>query len=126
MSPLAPYGWASVIFGIVAFLLFLIPATRRRPLTMNLGCFLIYASVYIEKGIALIIPGYTPDTLGEIYEYFPSITELRISAGVFALGFFIFTLMVKVAIGIIFEDFTVDSIRGEADVATAKQQPATA
>ena len=36
--------------------------------------------------MGLIIPGLTPDTLGEIYEYYPTLTELRVAAGVFALG----------------------------------------
>ena len=26
--------------------------------------------------MGLVIPGMTPDTLGEIYEYFPSVNEL--------------------------------------------------
>jgi molybdopterin-containing oxidoreductase family membrane subunit len=64
---------------------------------------LIYASVYIEKGIALIIPGFTPDQLGQVYEYVPSSTELRVAAGVFGVGFLLFTLMVKVSVAILFE-----------------------
>ena len=63
---------------------------------------MIYASVYIEKGIALIIPGYTPDVLGQVYEYFPSVTEVRISVGIFGIGFLLFTFMVKVAISALF------------------------
>ena len=39
--------------------------------TRYLGCLLIWAGVYIEKGMGLVIPGFTPDTLGEIYEYVP-------------------------------------------------------
>lgn len=105
-SPIAIYGWGSVVLGVVAFVLFLAPATRKNPVTMNVGCLFIYTSVYIEKGIALIIPGYTPDTLGEVYHYIPSWTEIRVAAGIFALGFFTYTLMVKVAIAIIFEDYT--------------------
>jgi len=101
-SPIAIYGWGSLLLGIAAFLLFLIPATRKNPVTMNLGCVMIYISVYIEKGIALIIPGYTPDTLGQVYEYVPSLTELRISIGIFSVGFLLFTLMVKVAIAAMF------------------------
>jgi molybdopterin-containing oxidoreductase family membrane subunit len=103
-SPIAIFGWASVFLGIAAFLLFLVPATRRNFLTMNAGCVMIYASVYIEKGIALIIPGYTPDTLGQVYEYVPSTTEVRISMGVFGIGFLLFTLMVKVALAALFGD----------------------
>ena len=70
---------------------------------MNLGALLIYFSVYIEKGIALIIPGYTPDTLGQIYSYTPSTTEIQVAAGVFGIGFLFFTLFVRVAIFLLFE-----------------------
>jgi molybdopterin-containing oxidoreductase family membrane subunit len=51
--------------------------------------------------MGLIIPGLTPDTLGEIYEYYPTSTELRVAAGVFAVGFLVFTLMLKVAVPIV-------------------------
>jgi len=97
-SPLAPYAWTSVAFSIVAFLLFIIPAGRRNFFTMNLGCLLIYFSVYIEKGIALIIPGYTPDTLGQIYAYTPSAIEVRVAIGIFGFGFLLFTIMVNLAL----------------------------
>ena len=61
--------------------------------------------VYIEKGMGLIIPGLTPDTLGEIYEYYPTLTELRVAAGIFAVGFLLFTLMLKVAVPISLGEF---------------------
>ena len=56
--------------------LLLIPKTRMNVITLNIGCLATYAGVYIEKGMGLIIPGLTPDTLGEIYEYVPSTTLL--------------------------------------------------
>ena len=102
-SPIALYAWTSLVFSILAFLLFVIPATRRNFFTMNIGALLIYFSVYIEKGIALIIPGYTPDALGQIYAYTPSATELRVAAGIFGIGFLIFTLFVRVGIFLLFE-----------------------
>lgn len=95
-----PYAWLSLGCGLVAFLLFLVPATRTRWLTLNIGCVLIYVAVYLEKGMCLVIPGLTPDTLGEIYEYAPSRIEWMVSAGIFAVGFLLLTLMVKVAIEI--------------------------
>lgn len=102
-SPIALYAWTSIAFSIISFFLFLIPKTRRMPLTMNIGAVMIYLSVYIEKGIALIIPGFTPDTLGQVYQYVPSAIELRVAAGVFGVGFLLFTLMVKVSVSILFE-----------------------
>ena len=98
---LVPFAWTSLICSVVAFLLFLIPATRRNLVTLNLGCVLIFAGVYIEKGMALVIPGMTPDTLGEFYEYVPTLSEVRVGAGIFAIGFLVFTLLCKMAIPIL-------------------------
>jgi len=105
---LVPYAWSAVALNLTAFVLFIIPAARRNWITLNLGCLAIYAGVYIEKGMGLIIPGFTPDPLGEIYQYAPSITELRVAAGVFSIGFLIFTLMLKVAVPISLGEFQDD------------------
>jgi molybdopterin-containing oxidoreductase family membrane subunit len=98
---LVPYAWASIICSVVAFVLLLVPATRRNMFTLNLGCLLIYTGVYIEKGMALVIPGMTPDTLGEFYEYVPTWIEIRVGAGIFSIGFMVFTVLCKIAIPLI-------------------------
>jgi len=102
---LVPYAWLSLACSVIAFVLFLIPGTRRNFFTLNLGCLLIWAGVYIEKGMGLIIPGMTPDTLGEIYEYTPTRMEWGVAAGVFGVGFLVFTLLVKIAVPILVGTF---------------------
>ena len=101
---IVPFMWLSVFFSLCAFVLFLVPATRKHPITLNLGCLLIWAGVYLEKGMGLVIPGLTPDTLGEIYEYFPTWVEFAIAVGIFGIGALIFTLLVKIAIPIMVPD----------------------
>jgi molybdopterin-containing oxidoreductase family membrane subunit len=96
-TAIVPFMWASVLASVTAFVLFLVPATRRHPVTLNLGCLLIFGGVFLEKGMGLVIPGMTPDTLGEIYEYTLTATEWAVSAGIFAAGALLFTLLVKVA-----------------------------
>lgn len=108
---LVPYSWLSIIMGTIAFILFLIPRTRKNFITLNIGAVLIYFSVYIEKGMALIIPGFTPDVLGQIYVYTPSITEIRTTVMIFSGGFLLFTIMLKIAIAIIFDDYSLDSLK---------------
>jgi len=107
-TTLVPYAWGALACNIVAFFLLLIPATRKRFLTLNLGCGLIYAGTYIEKGVGLLIPGFTPDTLGEIYGYFPSTVEIMVSAGIFSFGFLLYTLSVKVAVPVMLGEFRHD------------------
>jgi Ni/Fe-hydrogenase subunit HybB-like protein len=101
-SPIAVYGWSALLCSATAFVLFLVPRTRKNLVTLNVGAVLIYAGVYIEKGVGLVIPGFTPSTLGEIYRYAPSWTEIRVSMGIFAFGAILFTLMVTVATKLLF------------------------
>ena len=104
-SAIVPYMWGAVILQVLAFVLFLIPKARKSFVGLNLGCLAIYTGVYIEKGMGLVIPGFTPDALGQIHEYTPSLTELTITAGVFSVGFLVFTLMLKVAAPIALGEF---------------------
>ncbi|MDD2850288.1 MAG: polysulfide reductase NrfD [Desulfuromonadaceae bacterium] len=106
-SALVPYIWTAMVFNITAFFLFLVPATRRNTTTLVIGCVLVFVGVYIEKGMGLVIPGFIPDTLHEIYEYSPSNTELMLSMGIWATGLFIYTMLLRVAIPILNGDFHV-------------------
>ncbi len=95
---LVPWLWMAMAFNVTAFLLFLRPQTRENLFTLNIGCVLIITGIYIEKGMGLIIPGFIPGTLGEIYEYAPSLTEKAVTIGVWAVGALIYTLLLKCAI----------------------------
>ncbi len=98
--------WAAMAMNVTAFFLFLVPSTRKRLTTLNLGCLLIIAGVWIEKGPGFVIPGFVPDPLGEIYTYIPNLLELVVSFGIWAAGFLIFTLLMKVAIPIASGEFS--------------------
>ena len=105
-NQLVPWIWTAMAMNVTAFFLFLIPSTRKRFKTLNLGCLLIIIGVWIEKGPGLIIPGFVPDPLGEIYDYMPNLLELMVSFGIWATGLLIFTLLMKVAIPIQTGQFT--------------------
>ncbi len=103
---LVPYAWGGLACSVISFFIFLVPKWRRNMTLLNIGCVLIYSGVYIEKGMGLVIPGMTPDTLGEIYEYQPTWVEWFVSAGIYGIGFLVFTLLVKVAVPIMSGQFT--------------------
>ena len=102
---LVPYAWTAVGLNLLSFVLFIVPSARKHPILLNVGCVATYAGCYIDKGMGLIIPGLTPDALGEIYVYYPTLAELRVAGGVFAIGFLLFTLMLKVAVPILLGEF---------------------
>lgn len=99
-AKLVPYIWFATLLNITAFLLFLLPKSRENFTTLNMACIFVIVGVYIEKGMGLVIPGFVPDTLGEIYEYGPTVPEVLISMGVWATGALIYTLLLKFAIPI--------------------------
>ena len=47
-----------------------------------------------------MIPGFIPSPLGEIVEYTPTWVELCVTAGIWALGLFVLTVLVRVALPI--------------------------
>jgi molybdopterin-containing oxidoreductase family membrane subunit len=102
---LVPFAWIGLACSVVALLILLVPRTRKHVVTLNVGCALIWIGVYLEKGMGLVIAGFTPDTLGEIYPYTPSTTELGVALGIFGVGALVFLLLVKIAVPILYGRF---------------------
>lgn len=99
-SGLVPWMWTAIIFNILAAVFFLHPAVLRSSTMLVGACLLAFVGVWIEKGMGLIIPGFIPSTLHEMVEYAPSLTEWKITAGIWAFGLMIYTIALKIAIPI--------------------------
>ena len=99
-SQLVPWMRVSAIFGIVAIVMFLIPAARKREDTLAIACVLLFVSFWIDKGIGLVIGGFVPSPLEEITAYYPSFQEIMITLGIWATGFFILTVLFKIALSV--------------------------
>ena len=54
----------------------------------------------IDKSLGTIIPGFVPEPWGGVPSYQPTWVELTVSAGLWALGAFLFTVLAKAAIAI--------------------------
>jgi Ni/Fe-hydrogenase subunit HybB-like protein len=99
-NDMAIYTRLALAMNVTALIVFMVPALRHRLPLLATACCLAFGGVYIEKGMGLLLPGLTPDALGEIYAYEPSLNEVLVGAGVWAIGALLFTLMVKVATAI--------------------------
>lgn len=113
-----PWIWTALIFNITAFIIFLIPKTRKNFATLNIGCVLIIIGIWIEKGMGLIIPGFIPAPLGEVWEYVPTTLELIVTAGIWAIGALILTTILKIIVPIETGEFTKS---GNAQAVEARQ-----
>lgn len=99
-AKLVPWTWLSNILAVVALVLLINPKTRKQEKTLKLACFATFFSLWIEKGITLVIAGFIPNPFETITEYMPTIPEVFITIGVWATGFFILAILYKIAVSI--------------------------
>jgi len=99
-ASLTPWIWTALVFNLLAVTILTIHPLRRKMLTLNIACVLAFFGVWIEKGMGLVVPGFIPTPLGEIFEYSPSAVEIGVSAGIWALGFLIFSMLAKFVIAV--------------------------
>jgi Ni/Fe-hydrogenase subunit HybB-like protein len=97
---LVPWMWAAVLLAAVALVLLINPRTRRNEPLLAVACAAVFASLWIEKGLGLVVTGFIPSPLEKITEYFPTGPEVAITVGVWALGLLILTVLYKVAVGV--------------------------
>jgi molybdopterin-containing oxidoreductase family membrane subunit len=97
---LVPYIWSGIALDVFAAVVFVAPRLHSRPRVLLAACAAAVVGVWIEKGMGLVIPGFVPSSLGEVVEYSPSFAEFCTSAGVWALGAFVLTLLLKVGVPI--------------------------
>ena len=101
LTGLVPWFWSSVVLMIVAFVMLFMPSFRNDFNKLQIPCTMAFAGIWIEKGMGLIVPGYIPSPIGEVTEYHPSFVEWLLTLGIWAFGFFILTILLKGAIGIL-------------------------
>ena len=98
----------TLLMLVVAVIICMIHDLRRNPVFLNVACVLTFTGVWIEKGIGMIIPGYVPTPLGEVYEYLPNLTEVTIALGIWATGLLLYTIFVRITIPVLSGRLKVD------------------
>lgn len=106
---LVPWIWTAVALNVAAAVLFYLPVTLRVRWVLLLACAMTFIGVWIEKGMGLVVPGFIPGQLHEVVEYSPSLTEWRVTAGIWAFGLMVYTVALKVALPILARSAAADS-----------------
>lgn len=97
-SRLVPWMWTSVFLSVLALVFLLIPQLRRRNAFLIAACLMVFGSIWIDKGLGMVVAGFVPSPVGHVTEYAPTVPELLISLGVYAIGFFMITVFYKIAL----------------------------
>jgi Ni/Fe-hydrogenase subunit HybB-like protein len=99
-NALVPWIWTAIVLNTVATIALMIHPIRRNQRLLMIACAVLFVGIWVEKGMGLVVPGFVPSPLGEIVEYTPTLVELGVTAGVWALGMFVLTVLVRVALPI--------------------------
>ena len=90
------WEWTSLILGFAALILLINPRMRQNENWLIFCCVALFVSIWIEKGLAMIVTGFVPSPLGRFVEYRPTIPELLISAGIYGIGAFLVTIFFRI------------------------------
>lgn len=92
--------WAAVLMA-AASLCMLIPPKYRENMTMlpwALG--MLVAASWIDKGLGLIIGGFTPTPFETYTNYMPTLPEMAIAAAIYGVGLLVMSLLWKIALDV--------------------------
>jgi molybdopterin-containing oxidoreductase family membrane subunit len=110
---LAPWMKVSVALALISLVLLVIPQLRRRQGVLAVAAVAVVGSLWIEKGLGMVITGFVPNPFGQVNEYWPTRPETLIALGIYALGGIVLTVLYKIAI----------EVREEQQVGDVREEP---
>lgn len=97
---LVPWMWTSVILAVIALFLLINPKLRRDHRILAFACVAVFFSIWIDKGLGMVVTGFVPNPLGEVTEYWPTLPEALISLGIYSIGALMVTGFCRIALTI--------------------------
>jgi molybdopterin-containing oxidoreductase family membrane subunit len=99
-NTIARWMTVSAFTAVAALVLLILPQTRKREPLLALACCFVFLSLWIEKGLGLVVTGFVPSPLERITEYTPTGPEVAITIGIWAMGLLLITIFYKIFISV--------------------------
>jgi len=99
-NTIARWMTVSAFTAVAALVLLILPQTRKREPLLALACCFVFLSLWIEKGLGLVVTGFVPSPLEMITEYTPTGPEVAITIGIWALGLLMITMFYKIFVSV--------------------------
>jgi Ni/Fe-hydrogenase subunit HybB-like protein len=97
---LTPWMWTAAFFAVLSLVLLIVPAARRKEGILAVACVSVFIATWIDKGLGLVVGGFIPNPFDRVFEYWPTIPEVVITIGVWAVGFSVLTVLYKIAVSV--------------------------
>jgi molybdopterin-containing oxidoreductase family membrane subunit len=99
-AELVPWMWTAEILAFGSLLVLLRPSLRARTPWLAATSVAVVVSVWIEKGLGMVVTGFVPSPLGHVTDYVPTIPELGISLSIYAFGALMVTIFYKITLSV--------------------------
>jgi molybdopterin-containing oxidoreductase family membrane subunit len=119
---LAPWMTASLVLAAVSLVLLVIPQLRRKESVLVVASVTVVASLWIDKGLGMVVAGFVPSPLGHVVEYWPTRPEVLIALGIYALGGLVLTVLYKIAIEVREEELGAGETREKPEAGDPRKE----
>lgn len=99
-APLAAWMWTSVALAVTSLVLLITPRYRKNERVLAVACGMVFVSLWIDKGLGLIVGGFLPSPLGHVTRYVPTLPEVSVTAAIWAVGSLLVTVFYKIALSV--------------------------
>jgi molybdopterin-containing oxidoreductase family membrane subunit len=97
---LVPWMWLSAALVVAAAVVLVVPRTRNATGPLTFACIAVVVSIWIEKGLGMVVTGFVPSPLGHVTPYVPTVPEVLIASGIYALGALLITVFYKITLSL--------------------------
>jgi molybdopterin-containing oxidoreductase family membrane subunit len=87
-----------VFFAAFSLVLLCTPSLRNNEKALPYALVMLVIASWIDKGLALMVAGFTPNTFNGVTEYTPTLVEISVGLGIFAVGLLILSCLWKIAL----------------------------
>lgn len=94
---MVPWMWSAAIMAIVSLILLIPAKLRDNHCLLPWSLAILVAATWIDKGLGLLIGGFTPNPFEQVTVYWPTGPELMVSLMVYATGALVLTILYKIA-----------------------------
>jgi molybdopterin-containing oxidoreductase family membrane subunit len=100
--------WSSIALTTLALVLLLVSSRREAPATgaaagdplLLAGCVAAFVGLWLDKGLAIVVAGFMPSPLGDPVSYVPTVPEVLVALGIWALVALMVTVFYKVTLAV--------------------------
>jgi molybdopterin-containing oxidoreductase family membrane subunit len=92
--------WTAALFALLSIVLLVTPQFRTNDKILPWTLIMLVIATWIDKGLGLLIGGFTPTPFESYSLYTPSFWEVSVGLGIFGIGALVVSILWKIALDV--------------------------